>query len=82
MSTDKYSDVWPIFFYLKNFYWDDCFLQTYLVTETKNFNQNEVTTIQKPYADWSTVLKTALNEIPHNYVLFILDDMSSRIKRT
>lgn len=75
LSCDAYSDLWNDFFTLKERYWPDCPFQTYLVTETKQYNRNGVAVLcMGKNLNWSGRLKGALKMIDTPLVLPILDD--------
>lgn len=73
-SCDKYEEAWVPFFTLLSNYWRNCCFDKYLLTESKNYTDFGVKTINCSYKAWSSRLLYALNEIETEYVLFMLDD--------
>lgn len=75
-SCDKYEDTWQPFFKLLNKYWSDCPYQIYLNTETKNYNNHKIKTINShsPNETWSKRFYDALSSIKKEYIIFLLDD--------
>ena len=75
VSCDAYSDLWAPFFRLFNQFWPDCPYSVYLQTNKKSYPSNAVKTIQVGKdIDWSSNLITALDVIPTQHVLLLLED--------
>jgi hypothetical protein len=77
-SCDKYADLWEAFYSLFFKYWPDCNLPVYHVSDAKPFHHPRVASLcpnqpGKRYT-WSGLTKWALQQIPEEYILFILDD--------
>jgi hypothetical protein len=75
LSCDKFSDAWDPFFNMFFKYWPDCPYTIYLCAETRDYEDKRVKTI-KPGKElgWSARLQWALQNIPEEYVLFLLED--------
>lgn len=75
LSCDAYSDLWDDFFYLKDKYWPDCPFQTYLVTEIKRYERDNVYVINcGNKLNWSGRLRHALSIVNTPLIMSILDD--------
>lgn len=75
MTSDEYFSLIPNFIklYEKNFPGSD--LDTYIVSESKKLtNLDKYNFINSNHSEWSKRLKTALLNIPTEYVLLLLDD--------
>lgn len=79
LSCDKYSDLWyPIVSNLKSRFLETAY-PIYLVSNQIDFTADGVINIQSGFdIDWSTSFKRALNQIPENELLILLDDMPLR----
>jgi hypothetical protein len=77
LSCDKYSDLWAPFFYCFQRYWSECPFPLYLFANEKIFEgATGVTTILSgPDRDWSSSIKACLEQIKHEYVLVLFDDV-------
>jgi len=75
MSTDSYSDVWGVIFHTIKKNWNNIQFDTILITETKQPEIEGVTVINSPGHHWSEVLFNALELLPYEYVILMLDDM-------
>jgi hypothetical protein len=78
LSSDGYSDAWPIFFHFfeENSGLED--LPRYLLTQQKTYEQSRVKVINCPNLvnqSWSTRIKAGLREIGHEYVLLFTEDL-------
>lgn len=78
-SCDHYSDLWEPFFILWDKYWPDCPFLIYLMSNTKVYRD-----IQPLFAsanNWSDEFKIALDQFPHEYLLYFQDDyfLSQRV---
>jgi hypothetical protein len=77
-SCDKYSDLWNSFYALFFKYWPDCNLPIYHVSDSLIFQDYRVNSICPSHAGtrytWSGLNKWALQQIPEDYILLILDD--------
>lgn len=75
-SCDKYSDLWDSYFRNLRSCWPDCPFEIFLVTNHLDFSSDDVEVIQVGTdRSWSANLLSALEVIPHDYVLLILDDL-------
>lgn len=78
LSTDSYSDLWPLIF--KNIY-ESGILENHfavLVTESKEFNDFNVKTIKTGNLNWSDSVIVAIKkliEMKYDYALFSFDDL-------
>lgn len=72
-SCDKYEEVWSPFFILFRKYWDDCKFDVVLNTESKQYTDYEVKTINA-IGKWCERLNTVLDKIDTPYVLMCLED--------
>jgi hypothetical protein len=75
LSCDKFSDAWDPFFKMFFNYWPDCPHPVYLCTETRVYENERVITV-KPGKElgWSARLQWALQNIPEEYIIFLLED--------
>ena len=78
-SCDKYSDLWYPFFRLLKTNWQDLTYPVYLNTETISYEEDvdfPVVSILSRHGGetWSERLYDALNQIPSEYILFLMDD--------
>lgn len=76
-SCDKYSDVWGSFFTLLFRYWD-CPYQVYVVAETEQCLIPEVKTINVEEDAWTDKIRTAVEQIPTEYVICMCEDFFMR----
>ena len=77
ISSDKYCDIWPTFFYCFQYNWPNCNLPIYLGSNTVEYkdDSNQVTTILSgDDLNWSSSLHKILNKIKEDYLLVILED--------
>lgn len=80
-SCDSYDDVWAPFFTLFFRYWPDCPFPVYLMSETKKYPDDRVTTINiGEDKKWASNMKTALKQINTPYVLYLQEDYFFRSK--
>lgn len=73
-SCDAYSDAWQPFFTLFFRYWTDFPYQLYLVTESKQYDDERVKTLTISDTSWATRLKEALRIVPQSYILYMQED--------
>lgn len=74
-SCDKYSWLWPSFFYYFNKFWHDCPYKLYLGSETMKFDDKNVTTLNAGRdIPWGQMTRSNLEKIDTKYVLVMLDD--------
>ena len=74
-SYDKYAEVWPPFFTLFFKYWPENTKNIYLISNEKTFTHPRVKSILiKNEKSWSDNMLFALEQIPNDYVMIILDD--------
>jgi hypothetical protein len=76
-SSDKYSDIWPLFFKLFKYYWPEYTGKIYLNTETLNYTYEDLNIIctqvgkDKPFGE---VFNLGLNAVAtQNILLFMID---------
>ena len=80
-SCDAYSDLWTPFFNSLFQHWEDCPYPIYLLTEEKECNIENVTTIKAgKNTNWSDRLITASKELRTERILLILEDFFLRSK--
>lgn len=76
LSCDKYCDLWNPFFDLYFRTWSDVDLRVYLCANRKVFDDARVTTaLSGEDSDWSTSIKASLEQISHDYVMLVFDDV-------
>lgn len=77
LSCDKYSDLWAPFFYCFHRYWPLCPFPVYLFANEKKFETDKgvTTVLSGPDRDWSSSIKACLEQIQHEYVLVLFDDV-------
>jgi len=74
-SCDKYRDLWEPFFTLFFKYWGDCPYPVYLGTNHLKYDNERVKTIAVgDDTDWSSGFRGMLEEIPHPYVIVLIED--------
>ena len=74
-SCDKYQDLWEPFFTLFFRYWPDCPYPVYLGTNHLMHDNPRVKTIAVgDDTDWSSGFRGMLEEIPHPYVIVLIED--------
>lgn len=74
LSLDKYSDLWPTFFECAKRYWH-VEMPVYLVTNHLKPEFPGITTIQTgDEVSWSRRARAAIEKIPSNYILLMLED--------
>lgn len=80
LSFDGYEDLWSIFIELFNKNWPDCNFDKYLMTNYKNFTDNDAINPFKPLKigkdnSWSKNLMTALDLLhKYEYVFLFMED--------
>ena len=77
-SCDKYSDVWPLFLYALDEYFDTD-IKVYINTETINhidysFDKLNINFLNFNESNWGSRLKNSLNSIQEKYVINLFDD--------
>lgn len=76
LSCDKYKDLWPPFFELFFKYWPQCPYELFLFSNEITYTDSRVKTILSgPDKDWSSSMKNCLEQIDHDYVLVLFDDV-------
>lgn len=78
VSSDGYSDFWPIFFLSWKKFSPFAELPIYLLTATKSFSSEDVQVINTPNlveASWSERIKAGLSLVEHKYVLMLTEDL-------
>jgi len=74
-SRDASIDLWEPLFTLFRRHWPDCPFPVYLVTNTLDYKDMEVTTIVAgPDKSWSDTLLAGLRQLEQQYVLLWIDD--------
>lgn len=76
-SCDKYLDAWGPFFTLFFRYWK-CPYPVYLTTETEQCLIPEVKTINTEAPTWTERIRTAVEQIPTDYIIGMCEDMFLR----
>ena len=75
LSCDKFADLWKPYFTL---FWQNCdnnYPSVYLGTNTVDYTDNKIKTIYSGKdRDWSTSCKAIVQQIPHKYILLLLED--------
>jgi hypothetical protein len=75
LSCDKYSGLWDLFFSRWERYWPDCRCPTYLLSNTKLYARDNVTTLcTGEDRDWSSNLIFALDRIQADDILLMMED--------
>lgn len=75
-SCDKYEDAWEPFFRLLKRFWPECSYEIVLVTENKKYHCDylNVRTFCGGKKSWGMRLKSALESIESEHVLYFLED--------
>lgn len=74
-SCDAYSDLWPFFFHFFGQQWPQAPKPVYLVSNFKTFEHAGVRTLAVgPDRSWGATIHAALEKIPDDFVIFLLDD--------
>lgn len=74
-SCDAYSDLWPFFFHFFEQRWPQAPQPLYLVSNFQTFDQAGVRTLAVgPDRSWGDTIHAALEKIPDEFVVFLLDD--------
>lgn len=75
LSCDKYCDVWDDFFNLKERFWPECEYQWYIVTESKDYQRERVSTIKcGSELNWAGRFRKAVKECNTPYIGLYLED--------
>ncbi len=75
LSCDAYADLWDDFFNLRDLYWKDPSIRWYLVTESKIYDRNNVTTIHcGKELNWAGRFREALMLVDTPYIGIYLED--------
>ena len=76
ISSDNYSDIWPIFFNCLQLNWGHCDFPLYLGANIKDYEHDILTRVIKSGKDddWSSSFRLILNQIDEEYLLIILED--------
>lgn len=76
LSSDRYADLWPIFFDQLVRHWSACPFPVYLGSNTATLEDRPWvrTILSGPDRDWSSSLREILRQIPHRYVLLTHED--------
>lgn len=74
-SCDAYSDLWPFFFHFFEQRWPQAPRPLYLVSNFQTFDHPGVRTLAVgPDRSWGETIHAALEKIPDEFVVFLLDD--------
>ena len=74
-SCDRYSDVWPSFFFFLRKYWSDRPYKTYLLANEIDCSEENVITVKLgPDKGWSANFKKALGAIKEEWILILFED--------
>jgi hypothetical protein len=74
-SCDNFSDVWEAFFTLFFRYWPNCPFKIYLISETKVYPDERITTISLGEdKKWASNIKLTLQKIDTPYVIYFQED--------
>ena len=74
-SCDAYSDLWPFFFHFFEKHWPDAPKPVHLVSNFRRFESPSVKTLAVgPDKSWGDTIHAALEQIPDDFVVFVLDD--------
>ena len=74
-SCDKYADLWAPFFSFKDKFWKDPTASTFLSLNRNSFSHTGVRIIKTgPATNWTSEIRTALDQLPGEYFLLILED--------
>lgn len=75
VSCDKYSDLWDDMFNLLDRFWPDRPYETYLATDTLQYNREGVTVINfGNIREWMVCTRKAVEQIKSPYILFLMED--------
>jgi len=75
LSCDKFADLWKPFFTLFEENRNNCPYPVYLGSNTVRYEDSQVKTLYSGEdRDWSTSCRSILQQIPHKYVLVLLED--------
>lgn len=75
VSCDKYSDLWDDMFNLLDRFWPNRPYETYLATDTLQYNREGVTVINfGNIREWMVCARKAIEKINTPFVLFLMED--------
>jgi hypothetical protein len=80
VSTDSFSDSWPIFFRQLNKFWNESLFAKYLITDSLYFQWDGVKTIHPEKGsyidnmDWGGRLSSCLKKISEEYIILLFED--------
>jgi hypothetical protein len=84
LSCDKYSDLWAPFAHCFRRFWPDCPFPVYLFANQKRLEGEPgiATVLSGEDRDWSSSIKSCLQQVREEYVLVLFDDvfLSRRIE--
>ena len=76
VSCDSFSDAWSPFFKSLRYYWKDCSLNIFLLSNEKECKELNVNTIKVGTdISWSDNLIKAIDNLKSEYVLLLLEDL-------
>jgi hypothetical protein len=79
ISCDAYQDLWEPFFAFFRKFWTDCPYKVYLTSNQQEFNSPGISVVKSGIpSDWSSELLVALEQIPGDYILVMLEDYFMR----
>ena len=75
LSCDNYRDLWDDFFNLRDKFWPDCEYKWYVVTETKDYQRNNVDVIKcGKELNWAGRFRKAVQSLDSPLVGVFLED--------
>lgn len=78
-SCDAYSDLWTPFFTLFHAHWPDCPFEIFLGTNLREWRSGQVRVVRSgDDLSWADSFRAQLRQIPHEYVLILLEDFFFR----
>ena len=75
-SCDSYQDCWKPIIYSMDKYWPDCEYPRYIVTNYKDAELPNTTTIKvgDDHRSWCNLVRMGMEAIPEEYVIYFQDD--------
>lgn len=75
LSCDRYSSLWDLFFTRWEKFWPKCPYPVYLLSNQIDYERTGVTTVKTGEdLDWSSNLLNALDQIPQDNLLLMIED--------
>ena len=77
LSCDKYRDLWAPFAHCFRTFWPDCPFSVYLFANQQRFEgaPSIITVLSGEDRDWSSSIKSCLQQLREEYVLVFFDDV-------